>query len=593
MKIYNIWQTCYKESFEYYGINEINEFLKKIDNSNYNLIVIKNNYIRQNVNSNIEEHAQKENIMINYTDKNHAFLIGKDYNSRYMIIISEEAYEKYKEKIVNEININIIKNLKEDEIVKVKKFYYSDDLLKKLIQAKVKIELYDITLNQQQLELIRNSGLDIRLFVDNKEEILSRKYLIGTYTLNDLKNKNKIEINSNTKSEELENINLINENATLIIRNVDTIKDAYTNDLNRIISIYYKLNKKTKLLFEIERRKELYELIPLLRKCKGKNIRIICDHIEYTVEEYIIEHEKLENCINDIKNSKMSPLEKYFAVYNIVKKFKPYKENKEDLKQARKIKYILNNNYIVCMGYCNLLIELLDRIGIEACDYVTNVYDYELNKKEGHARTIININDDKYNVNGYYIADVTWDNHKNKNDTYDYALRPFHSMQKSEDSFELVTCDYILDNKDFNEFCTKINIYLNKKTNRGMHLLNAYNSIYIVIMNLLKQIDYDKYEDIIKYINRNEQERNEQFYEQFLTEIGHYIIKKSNKEIPVDIIAQAIAEAKFYNENVPESLKKAYEAKIIREYADYCYDINDEKLIEKTQLDGIAKKTKI
>ena len=398
-----------------------------------------------------------------------------------------------------------------------------------------------------------------------------------------LKNNNKIEIYSNIKNDELSHINTLNENTTLIIINNSNSQKEYTKDLYRIINKYYKLNKNFKLLFEIEHRKQLYDLIEILKKCKDKNINIICDHIKYPINEYLKENEKLENIVRNIKTSNMSPLEKYFAIYNIVKKYKPYKENEDNLKQARKIKYILDNEYIVCVGYSNLLIELLNRVGIEACDYSTSIYDYKTNKKEGHARTIVNIIDNKYNVNGYYIADPTWDNHLNKYDTYIYALRPFCSMQKSEDCFQLVTSDYILDNKDFNEFCIKVNIYLNKRIYNGSNLLDSYNSIFYVITKLLEEIDIKKYNELKNYIDIPEYERKEQFYEKFLTEIGHYIVEKSNKEINPNIIAKATSQAKFYNENIPNSFIQAYANKVIKEYADYNYEIKDEKLIEKQE----------
>lgn len=407
------------------------------------------------------------------------------------------------------------------------------------------------------------------------------------YSDKDNINNKKIEIYSNISNEELNNIELINENTTLIITDIRDTEKEYSKDLEKIINKYYESNKNFNLLFEIRRRNQLYNLIPLLYKCKDKNITIICDHIKYNIKDYLLENEKLDKYIIDIKNSNLSPLEKYLKVYNTVKKFKPYKENENNLNQARKIKYILDNEYIVCVGYSNLLIELLNRVDIEACDYATNVYDYELNTKEGHARTIVNIKDDKYNINGYYIADATWDNHLNKYDTYNYALRPFHSMQKSEDSFQLVTCDYILDNKDFKEFCTKLNVYLNKKINNGITLLNAYQSIFFVITKLLEQLDNQIFDKIINYISVPEYKRNEQFYEKFLTEIGHHIVKKSNNEIEPNIIAQAASQAKFYNEDIPEQFVQAYKDKVLKEYKDYKYDIIDNKLIDKNKKNTI------
>lgn len=421
--------------------------------------------------------------------------------------------------------------------------------------------------------------------------------MIGSYTLNDLQSKKEIEFCSHIEDEELENIQYINDNAIVQIDNIRENQEDYINDLNRIIKIYNRLNKNFILQFDVEQRKDLYNIIPLLKKCRGKNIKIKCEQTEYTIDEYITEDEKLEAIVKNIKESNMSPLEKYFAVYNIVKKYKPYKENYEDLDQARKIKYILDNEYIVCVGYSSLLVELLNKVGIEACTYKTTTSKYDdetnINEKEKHFRTIVNIKDDKYNVDGYFIADATWDNHKNVGDTYDYALRPFNSMQKSEELFSLELIDYILDNSDFNSFCLKINIILNKKIKYGSYLLSAYESIFNEIICILKGIDTLEYKKLMKYVNTDEFSRTEKFYERFLTEVGHYIVSKSNKEISPNVIAKAATISKFYNEDIPESFKRTYENKIVNEYADYTYDIQNGKLIENDSLDTNKSRRRI
>ena len=272
----------------------------------------------------------------------------------------------------------------------------------------------------------------------------------------------------------------------------------------------------------------------------------------------------------------MSPLEKYLSVYNIVKKYKPYQESKNNLRQARKINYILNNEYMVCVGYSSLLIELLQRIGIEASEYHTKIYEFidnDLKPRGGHSRTIINLKDEKYNINGYFISDPTWDNHKNIGDTYHYALRPFDSMQNSTTAFELKNLDFILDIHNFEEFVQKINILLDKLTkneeNYELAILNAYHNIFNIIINFFKETDLFMYNNLIHYIKINPNNRTKRFYELFLTEVGHYIVSKSNQDISITTIATAASVAKFYNENVPNALKEAYTEFIIKEYNNY------------------------
>ncbi|MBP3921052.1 MAG: hypothetical protein J6D28_05760 [Bacilli bacterium] len=580
MKTYDIWETGYSDSFEYFSIEDVFNFLKKLNIDDYKFICIKNNYDGNEPLSNIEKQAKEENILINYTDKKHSFLIGKDYSSGYMIIISQEAFKKYKEKIIMEIQNNIIQSVKDDMQVTIQDFYFSNELLEKIIDAQADIILKNVNLNEQQLIKIKNSGLDITLIVDGEEKILSKKYPIGTYSQEDLKTKNEFDIYSNTLDDELQYMYLISDRAEVQIINNSKNDEEYINNLFRIIKMYNKLNKNFLLSFEIEHRRDLHNFIPILKTCSEKNLKITCDNIEYTINDYLIENEKLKSLVTNIKESNMSQLEKYFAVYNIVKKFKPYNENEKNLDQARKIKYILDNEYMVCVGYSTLLLELLNIVGIEAYLYGTVVSKYDdkanLENSGGHCRTIVNIKDDKYGIDGYFIADATWDNHKNIDDTYDYALRPFNSMQKSRDLFKLQEIDYILDNSDFNSFCLKINIILNKKINQGENLLSAYDSVFYSITNLLREIDNDKYQKLNKYIDTNEYERNEKFYEDFLTEVGHYIVSKSNKEIPPNVIATSASVAKFYGENIPVAFKEAYKDKITKYYANYMYELQND-----------------
>src|SRR5574344_594968 len=118
------------------------------------------------------------------------------------------------------------------------------------------------------------------------------------------------------------------------------------------------------------------------------------------------------------------------AVYDIVKNYKPYKENSKQLEEYRYLRYILNNDYMLCVGDAKLLTTLLKRGGIKSTDYSTSVdtsYDHGYTKEDkpvtlaGHARAMIHIDDDKYHVHGYYIADPTWDNNK-KNNSIVYCL---------------------------------------------------------------------------------------------------------------------------------------------------------------------------
>lgn len=129
---------------------------------------------------------------------------------------------------------------------------------------------------------------------------------------------------------------------------------------------------------------------------------------KFSVQELLELDKILDLFVEDIKKSNLSRYEKYVAVYDIVKGFKEYKlylENeKEDKKiadQSRNVYLILLNNFIVCAGYVKLLNILLKKVGIGST-YITNI-------KENHALAYVNIEDSKYDINGYYKCDITAD----------------------------------------------------------------------------------------------------------------------------------------------------------------------------------------
>ena len=99
-------------------------------------------------------------------------------------------------------------------------------------------------------------------------------------------------------------------------------------------------------------------------------------------------------------------------------------KTQKELDKSRALRYILDNEYMVCVGYAKLLVELLDKVGIDATLLSVEVdtsYDdgFTLDEKiveaSGHKRAIISIDDNKYNLHGLYISDPTWDNSQKDN----------------------------------------------------------------------------------------------------------------------------------------------------------------------------------
>lgn len=104
----------------------------------------------------------------------------------------------------------------------------------------------------------------------------------------------------------------------------------------------------------------------------------------------------------------LSPTEKVMFTFDILKTFSYNEGNK--LEDASTIHRVLETGNIVCAGYAALFIKILkDQENIKVGDFSVMCKDTYLNKAEGHARNIVQIDDDKYNIHGIFTLDVTWD----------------------------------------------------------------------------------------------------------------------------------------------------------------------------------------
>ena len=126
---------------------------------------------------------------------------------------------------------------------------------------------------------------------------------------------------------------------------------------------------------------------------------------KFSLEEVLEDEHFMQQMAEDIKSRHFSPLEQLVAVYDIAKAFKPYKEG-IDAADSRALYEYLGNNYIVCAGYADLIANLGHRLN---APYSKIYLDVVGNENSGHARNYANIVDKKYEVNGYYVMDATWE----------------------------------------------------------------------------------------------------------------------------------------------------------------------------------------
>ena len=293
-----------------------------------------------------------------------------------------------------------------------------------------------------------------------------------------------------------------------------------TEDIKMIKELFLnitKLNKKPKILIEIYKICELNLLNFDKFHKMGLQFRISIDSYTYNYEEINAIYLKLQNYIINITNDSMTPYEKYISIYNFVRKYKKYKvipqpkvgdlsQMINNKNQSSSLKYILENEYIDCRGFSYLLDTMLNIVGIESSEFSFNVYKPDGSILGGHSRTLINIDDDKYNLHGLYISDATWDS-ENQDNNLDYSLLPLSSMRSKIYSQCDVTLLFESKNKD--EFESNINGFYNK---------NKRKNTKAKILTMICSVDKNKASELDKIQNEDE----------FFKQLMEYILLKNN-----------------------------------------------------------------
>ena len=189
---------------------------------------------------------------------------------------------------------------------------------------------------------------------------------------------------------------------------LDNYRYENIDDIVSIAKIYkkYKVNRYKRFIIRldnktyknIEKLKDIgYDVIILVNGDKG-----YC-----TVDEFIKMREFFDGFKELYGNYNLSELEAITLCYDYTKFFFYNSEESDNRTESRSIVQLLKTGHIVCEGYSKIFSQLLCELGIESyLMYVTQ------SNNRRHCRVIIDINDDKYSKNGYFIFDPTWDSAK-------------------------------------------------------------------------------------------------------------------------------------------------------------------------------------
>ena len=148
----------------------------------------------------------------------------------------------------------------------------------------------------------------------------------------------------------------------------------------------------------------------------------------YTLPELIHTDKVLDEFINKLNASGLSPFEKYMVIYRYLTK-KLYKVEDDDNiadspHLSRDIISVITTDYIVCQGYAELMQYLCTNVGIECFTQVLST------DTTSHMNNFVNIHDDKYGIHGLYYADACWDTRsKTAKARLNYCLLPLDDVR--------------------------------------------------------------------------------------------------------------------------------------------------------------------
>ena len=500
-------------------------------------------------------HINDKKIKFEKNDYNNPIVMEKNdiYEKNYLYI-NPKWYEENNEQcdaLFQYIceNINRKKfSINTGEIINTK---IIDSLCKNKYLEEITLAEYDeekYILSVQDYEKFKQSNIkkvNTKEVVDELKENFdpligyNERRLISYYNYKDLQEINKISIDKELTKEELENLKYIP--TTLEINYNLTDYDF----LIKIITKLKELNKGNKLIINTKNKEKFNNWI-LNNDLDYENIEVN----DYPLKEYLRLEKILYDFIKDINH--LSPFEKYIYIYNITKKYKPYKENEDDKNESRNLYKILMNEYMVCVGFSNMLGDLLNKQNIENVDLSVTVdlsYDKvaidEENFEEAkavqkgyHARRYVHIVDEKYGINGIFIADPTWDNDMEK-DLYSHLVmtnkeasmaRRYIWTHKS-DSEELLNVNSI------EEFYQKLNFIISREDNDK----TIDHFIRDLIKEYLEKLDskyINKLKEKYQYIDSYSwpEDINDLIYE-----VGEYVVNHVNKEISGQTIVEAVS----------------------------------------------------
>lgn len=468
------------------------------------------------------------------------------------LFINPDYYEKNRQKI-NDILCSYFRNCEEEFITICDSDLINDDVIDSIVsnQNMKKVELKEYTLTVEDYHKFKAANIKIDSkdvcdeLKENFDEIIQyncNRPLLHFNRYEHLLTSANISIGSSLTNEELENLKYINSDAEIVLA---------IDDYEYILPICTRLkelNKSNVITIKIKDKKKFNEVI-LGNRLDGDNIYVKTPNYETVpLKDYLRGEQKLYDMIKGAE--KLSPFEKYVYAYNAVKQFKKYKENENDKMSARNLYQLLENDYMVCVGYSVLFGDLLDKLNIENTELSAGVdtsYD-DVDQNEtnfdkailtnchGHSRRYVHLVDQKYGIDGYYVSDPTWDNDLEL-DYYNYMILTDEEVSVAKRYLHM-SMNEIFNVHTINEFIEKFEAIIK-------HPRYDYQELFANInfgISTLEKIDteaYDRLKSKYSFIGESSREWPDDLTD-LIYDLGNEIVSKVNKPLDGNLIFKAV-----------------------------------------------------
>ena len=266
-------------------------------------------------------------------------------------------------------------------------------------------------------------------------------------------------------------------------------------------------------------------------------------------------YRKLDEMVDKINRYNFSPLEKIMYVYDLVRN-RVYlaADDKDDNSKSRDLSSVLLGDNIVCLGYTRIFNSLLERVGIKTREVLL----LDATGSSGHARNEVYVKDDKYNIDGVYYFDATWDS-KRKLDDNSY-LSSYKYFAKTKEYMDEIDAGKFIDTK-FPYFSCDIDYELRSTIEQKG--FSSLSKDMIKSVNYMSSLIKGKYLiDAIIYSENSPFYGNIQVIEisEQLSELVEYFDKPIYADVLLEVLYN-VRKVQYYQEpdKFPFSLDEFYE----------------------------------